>query len=83
MILEYLASDDVPEEVALTLSPTPDFVAGRSVQTKLKASSGLPPRPLAGAVVQVRVLSTAARASTVFSGKTSADAETARTTSRS
>ena len=28
MILEYLASDDVPEEVGLTLSPTPDFKAG-------------------------------------------------------
>jgi hypothetical protein len=73
MILDYLASEDVPEEVAVTLSPSPDFMAGRSVQTRLKAVSGSPPRPVSGAVVQVRILSTAARASTVFQGRTAAD----------
>ncbi|HTO87526.1 MAG TPA: hypothetical protein VMR54_08355 [Thermoanaerobaculia bacterium] len=73
MILDYLGSDDVPDEVDLTLSPTPDFVTGRSVQTRLKATSGSPPRPLAGASVQVRILSTSVRASTAFEGKTAAD----------
>ena len=73
MILDYLVSDEVPEEVEVTLSPTPDFTAGRSVQTRLKAVSGSPSRPLAGASVQVRILSTSARASTVFQGKTSPD----------
>ena len=73
MILEYLVSDEVPEEVEVTLSPAPDFTSGRSVQTKLKAVSGSPPRPLAGALVQVRILSTSARASTVFQGKTASD----------
>jgi hypothetical protein len=73
MVLEYLASDDVPAEVVLTLSPTPDFLAGRSIQTRLKATSGSPARALGGAVVQVRILSTSARASTVFQGKTASD----------
>ncbi len=73
MVLEYLSSEEMPEEVDLTLSPTPDFVSGRSVQTKLKATSGSPPRPLAGAAVQVRILSTSARAATAFQGKTAAD----------
>jgi len=73
MVLAYLASEDVPEDVDLTLSPTPDFVAGRSVQTKLKATSGSPARPLAGASVSVRILSTSARASTAFQGKTASD----------
>jgi hypothetical protein len=73
MILDYLVSDDVPEEVEVSLSPTPDFVAGRSVQTKLKALTGSPSRPVPGALVQVRILSTSARASTVFQGKTAAD----------
>jgi hypothetical protein len=73
MVLEYLASDDVPAEVALTLTPTPDFLAGRSVQTRLKATSGSPSRALAGALVQVRILSTTARTSTVFQGKTASD----------
>jgi hypothetical protein len=73
MVLEYLGSDEVPDDVDLSLSPTPDFVSGRSVQTRLKATSGSPPRPLAGAAVQVRILSTSARASTAFEGKTAAD----------
>ena len=73
MILDYLVSDEVPEEVEVTLSPAPDFTAGRSVQTRLKAVWGSPSRPLAGALVQVRILSTSARAATVFQGKTSAD----------
>ncbi len=73
MVLEYLGSGDVPDEVDLVLSPVPDFVSGRSVQTRLKATSGSPPRPLAGASVQVRILSTSARASTAFEGRTAAD----------
>jgi hypothetical protein len=48
-------------------------LSGRPIQTRLKAATGSPARALAGAVVQVRILSTAARASTVFQGKTSSD----------
>jgi hypothetical protein len=73
MVLEYLGSDEVPDEVDLVLTPPPDFVSGRSVQARLKATSGSPPRPLAGAAVQVRILSTSARASTAFEGRTAAD----------
>jgi hypothetical protein len=73
MVLEYLGSDEVPDEVELALTPMPDFVSGRSVQTRLKATSGSPPRPLAGASVQVRILSTSVRASTAFEGRTAAD----------
>jgi hypothetical protein len=73
MILDYLASDDMPEEIELSLLPAPDFVAGRSVQTKLKAASGSPARPVQGALVQVRILSTSARAATVFQGRTTSD----------
>ncbi len=73
MVLEYLISDEVPEEVEVALSPMPDFVSGRSIQTRLKATSGSPPRPLGGASVQVRILSTSARATTAFEGKTAAD----------
>ncbi len=73
MVLEYLISDEVPEEVEVALSPMPEFVSGRSIQTRLKAVSGSPPKPLGGASVQVRILSTSARATTAFEGKTAAD----------
>ena len=57
----------------LTLSPTPDFVAGRSVQTQAQGRRRARPRGRCrGALVQVRILSTSARASTVFQGKTAA-----------
>ncbi len=73
MILDYLVSDEVPDEIDLAFAPAPDFTAGRSVQTKLKAVSGSPARPVPGALVQVRILSTSARVSTVFQGKTASD----------
>jgi len=73
MVLAYLASDEVPDDVDLTLTPTPDFVAGRSIQTKLKATTGSPARPLAGALVQVRILSTSGQPATAFQGKTASD----------
>ena len=73
VVLDYLASGEMPEEVEVALSPMPDFVSGRSIQTRLRATSGSPPRPLGGASVQVRILSTSARATTAFEGKTSAD----------
>ena len=46
MVLEYLVSEDMPEEVELALSPMPDFVSGRSIQTRLKAISGSSGCPL-------------------------------------
>ncbi len=73
MVLDYLGSEEVPDEVTLTLTPTPDFTSGRSVQTKLQATSGSPPRALGAASVQVRILSTSARVTTVFQGKTVSD----------
>jgi hypothetical protein len=73
MVLEYLVSDEMPEDVEVALSPMPDFVSGRSIQTRLRATSGIPPKPLAGAAVQVRILSTSARATTAFEGRTGAD----------
>ena len=73
MVLDYLGSGEVPEEVELTLTPTPDFTSGRSVQTKLKATHGSPARALTAASVQVRILSTSSRVTTVFQGKTASD----------
>jgi len=73
LVLDYLASGEMPEEVDVVLTPKPELVSGRSFQSKLKATTGSPARPLSGALVQVRVVSTSARASTAFQGKTGAD----------
>jgi hypothetical protein len=73
LILDYLASGEMPEEVDVTLTPKPELVSGRSFQSKLKATTGSPARALSGALVQVRIVSTSARPSTAFQGKTGAD----------
>jgi hypothetical protein len=73
LVLDYLASGEMPEDVEVAFSPKAEFVSGRSFQSKLKATSGSPARPLSGAAVQVRIVSTSARSSTAFQGRTGAD----------
>jgi hypothetical protein len=73
LVLDYLASGEMPEDVELAFSPKAEFVSGRSFQSKLKATTGSPSRPLSGAAVQVRIVSTSARASTAFQGRTGSD----------
>jgi hypothetical protein len=73
LVLDYLASGEMPEDVEVAFSPKAEFVSGRSFQSKLKATSGSPARPLSGAAVQVRIVSTSARSATAFSGKTLSD----------
>ncbi len=72
VILEYLAAEGSPEQVDLTFSPTPEFVVGRRIDVRLRAELALSRRPVAGASVQIRVLS-AARPVPVFQGRTGPD----------
>lgn len=73
VILEYLASEVTQEQIDVTLSPTPEPRPGGAVETKLRVESSLSRQPVAGATVQVRILSTVAKPAIVFQGKTSAD----------
>lgn len=73
LVLDYLASGEMPEDVEVAFSPKADFVSGRSFQSKLKATTGSPSHPLSGAAVQVRIVSTSARTSTAFQGRTGSD----------
>jgi hypothetical protein len=72
VILDYLAAEGSPEQIDLTFSPTPEFVAGRRIDVRLRAELALSRRPVAGASVQIRVLS-AARPVPVFQGRTGPD----------
>ena len=72
VILEYLAAEGSPEQIDLTFSPTPEFVAGRRIDVRLRAELALSRRPVAGASVQIRVLS-AAKPVPVFQGRTGPD----------
>lgn len=72
VILDYLASEGSPEQIDLTFSPAPEFVSGGRVNVRLRAELALSRRPVAGASVQIRVLSTA-KPIPVFAGVTGAD----------
>jgi len=72
VILDYLAAEEGPEQIDLTFSPTPEFVAGRRIDVRLRAELALSRRPVAGASVRIRVLS-AAKAVPVFQGRTGPD----------
>jgi hypothetical protein len=72
VILEYLASEGSPEQIDLTFSPAPEFVAGRRVDVRIRAELALSRRPVAGATVQIRLISTE-KPIPVFQGRTGPD----------
>ena len=72
VILEYLASEGSPEQIDLTFSPAPDFVAGHRVDVRIRAELALSRRPVAGATVQIRLIS-AEKPIPVFQGRTGPD----------
>ena len=73
VILEYLAAVMNHEQIDCSFTPVPDFVAGREAALRLKAQSSQSKQPVAGASVQIRILSTTGRGGTVFQGTTGAD----------
>ena len=72
VILDYLAAEGSPEQIDLTFSPAPEFVSGRRIDVRLRAELAMSRRPVAGASVQIRILSSA-KAIPVFAGRTGPD----------
>lgn len=72
VILEYLASEGSPEQIDLTFSPAPEFAAGRRVDVRIRAELALSRRPVAGATVQIRLVSSE-KPIPVFQGRTGPD----------
>jgi hypothetical protein len=72
VILEYLASEGSPEQIDLTFSPAPEFVAGKRVDVRVRAELALSRRPVAGATVQIRLVSSE-KPIPVFQGRTGPD----------
>ncbi|HSD72529.1 MAG TPA: hypothetical protein VLE54_07050 [Thermoanaerobaculia bacterium] len=72
VILDYLASEGSSEQIDLTFSPAPEFVSGGRVNVRLRAELAPSRRPVAGAAIQIRILS-AAKPIPVFAGMTGAD----------
>jgi hypothetical protein len=73
VILDYLASEVSQEHLDLTLYSTPDFYLGETVEMRLKAETSLSRRPIIGAAILVKVISTVDKPVIVYQGKTTAD----------
>jgi hypothetical protein len=73
VILEYLAAELVHEQIDCSFTPVPDFVCGREAAMSVRAQSSRSHEPIAGATVQVRILSSVRKGSVVFQGKTGPD----------
>ncbi len=73
VILDYLASELAHDQIDCSFSPVPDFVSGKETALKMKAMSSLSKQPVAGASVQIRILSTIQKPAVVFQGQTASD----------
>jgi hypothetical protein len=73
VILDYLASEVSQEHLDLTLYSSPDFYLGENVEIRVKAETSLSRRPIIGAVILVKVISTVDKPTVVFQGKTASD----------
>jgi len=73
VILDYLASELTHEQIDCAFTPVPEFVAGKEAALKIRAQSSLTKAPVAGASVQIRILSTVTKPAMVFQGKTASD----------
>ncbi len=73
VILEYLAAQMTHEQIDCAFTPVPEFVAGREAAMRIRAQSSQSRKPVAGASVQIRILSTEGKGSVVFQGTTGAD----------
>ncbi len=72
VILDYLAAEGSPEPIDVTLSPAPEFVSGRRVEIRIRAELALSRRPVVGAVIQIRLISSE-KAIPIFQGRTGPD----------
>ena len=73
VILDYLASEVSQEHLDLTLYSSPEFYLGEPVEIRVKAETSLSRRPIIGAAILVKVISTVDKPAVVFQGKTASD----------
>jgi hypothetical protein len=73
VIVDYLASEAASEHLEITLTADGDLISGETVALTVKASTSLTEKPLAGAHVSIRVVSTLRPPQILFRGVTGAD----------
>ena len=73
VIVDYLASEAASEHLEIMLTADGELISGETVALTVKASTSLTEKPLAGAHVSIRVVSTVRPPQILFRGVTGAD----------
>jgi hypothetical protein len=73
VIVDYLASEAASEHLEIAVTTDGELLSGETVTLTVKASTSLTERPLAGAHVSMRVVSTTRPPQILFRGVTGAD----------
>lgn len=73
VILEYLTSEADQEQLVLTVDSDAEFVLGEPTEISLHTTSSKTGKPITGARVQVRMISTVADPQSLASGETDAE----------
>jgi hypothetical protein len=73
VIVDYLASEAASEHLEIALTADAELVSGETVTLTVRASTSLTEKPLAGAHVSMRVVSTVRPPQILFRGVTGAD----------
>ena len=73
VIVDYLASEAASEHLEIAVTTDGELLSGDTVTITVKASTSLTERPLAGAHVSIRVVSTIRTPQILFRGVTGAD----------
>jgi hypothetical protein len=73
VIVDYLASEAASEHLEIALTADAELVSGETVTLTVRASTSLTEKPLAGAHVSIRVVSTVRPPQILFRGVTGAD----------
>lgn len=73
VIIEYLASEAASEHLEVSVVKSGEIVSGDTVSLSIRASTSLTEKPVAGAHVTIRVVSTAGPPNVLFRGVTGGD----------
>lgn len=73
VIIDYLSSEAASEHLELSLMAGGDLVSGVSVSLTIRAATSLTEKPVSGAHVSIRVVSTASPPQVLFRGVTGTD----------
>lgn len=77
MIIDYLHTEAEKEHLEISITPVQDFVYGRETQLTLKAQNDRSKSAIAGVLITVQMISTAAPPAMLFKGQTNEAGETA------